>query len=301
VRRALGLALEQGLGRETAVIHGNLAGLLWGYEGPRAALDEMREVRAFCERRGIAEMTLQMSAAASSVLAELGQVEQALAEIGPLAEGIEAAGDMSWVEARALQLRLLAETGSAQHAPSPDPLLAAARENGLPDFVTVALTAAARLLVAQGHPERAQDLLIELNATQAMRHATYYLLPELLRTTLTLGDPVLAGDFAAGIEPRSPVAEHAVASARAQLAEADHRHADAAQLYREAGERWQQFGNVPERAYALLGQGRCLRALGDASAEVPLAEARDLFVSMGYKPALAETEKLLAETVAKTA
>jgi hypothetical protein len=52
---------------------------------------------------------------------------------------------------------------------------------------------------------------------------------------------------------------------------------------------------------ALLGQGRCLRALGDASAEVPLAEARDLFASMGYKPALAETEKLLAETVAKTA
>jgi hypothetical protein len=34
---------------------------------------------------------------------------------------------------------------------------------------------------------------------------------------------------------------------------------------------------------------------------VPLAEARDLFASMGYKPALAETEKLLAETVAKTA
>ena len=27
----------------------------------------------------------------------------------------------------------------------------------------------------------------------------------------------------------------------------------------------------------------------------------DLFASMGYKPALAETEKLLAETVAKTA
>jgi len=32
---------------------------------------------------------------------------------------------------------------------------------------------------------------------------------------------------------------------------------------------------------------------------VPLAETRDLFASMGYKPALAETEKLLAETVAR--
>jgi hypothetical protein len=41
--------------------------------------------------------------------------------------------------------------------------------------------------------------------------------------------------------------------------------------------------------------------LGDAAAEVPLAEARDMLASMGYKSALAETEKLLAETVAKTA
>ena len=38
-------------------------------------------------------------------------------------------------------------------------------------------------------------------------------------------------------------------------------HADAAALYGEAAARWQQFGNVPEHAYALLGQGRCLLAL----------------------------------------
>ena len=72
-------------------------------------------------------------------------------------------------------------------------------------------------------------------------------------------------------------------------------------MYTDAADRWRTFGNVPERAYALLGQGRCLVALGDWAAEAPLAEARDLFALMGYKPALAETEKLLAETVAKTA
>jgi tetratricopeptide (TPR) repeat protein len=37
LRRALGLALEQGLGRETAVIHGNLTGMIWLYQGPQAA------------------------------------------------------------------------------------------------------------------------------------------------------------------------------------------------------------------------------------------------------------------------
>jgi hypothetical protein len=43
----------------------------------------------------------------------------------------------------------------------------------------------------------------------------------------------------------------------------------------------------------VLGQGRCLTALGQPEAEPPLREARDLFASMGYKPALAETEALL--------
>jgi hypothetical protein len=71
---------------------------------------------------------------------------------------------------------------------------------------------------------------------------------------------------------------------------------DAAILYADAAQRWHEFGNVPERAYALLGQGRCLSALGDSRAEQPLTEARGLFASMGYAPALAETEALLAES-----
>ena len=54
----------------------------------------------------------------------------------------------------------------------------------------------------------------------------------------------------------------------------------------------------PVRAYAPLGQGRCLAALGQADAEQSLREAQELFASMGYKPALAETEALLGETEA---
>jgi len=63
-----------------------------------------------------------------------------------------------------------------------------------------------------------------------------------------------------------------------------------------AAERWHQFGNVPERAYALLGHGRCLTALSKPDAEAPLREARELFASMGYKPTLAETDALLGKT-----
>jgi hypothetical protein len=72
----------------------------------------------------------------------------------------------------------------------------------------------------------------------------------------------------------------------------------AADCHAEAATRWQQFGNVPERAHALLGHGRCLRALGRLGAEQPLREARDLFAAMGYKPPLAETDALLEQAVA---
>jgi hypothetical protein len=52
---------------------------------------------------------------------------------------------------------------------------------------------------------------------------------------------------------------------------------------------------VPTRC---SGQGRCLAALGRPEATEPLREACDLFASMSYKPALAETEALLGESEA---
>jgi class 3 adenylate cyclase len=70
---------------------------------------------------------------------------------------------------------------------------------------------------------------------------------------------------------------------------------EAALQYADAAERWRGFGNVPEQAYALLGHGRCLAALRDPNAAEPLRQARGLFESLGYRPALEETEALLAD------
>jgi hypothetical protein len=102
----------------------------------------------------------------------------------------------------------------------------------------------------------------------------------------------VARRLADALEPRYPLDEHALCAAHAQLAEAAGDHAGAATLYAEAAARWQEFGNAPERAHALLGQGRCLRALGDPG-EHPLHQAAELFSLMSYRPALAETESLL--------
>ena len=298
VRRALQLALEQGQGRETAVIYGNFAWVVWFYQGPQAALDAFGEGIAFCERRGITEVTLHLRSESLSLLAELGETEQALAQAGPLADRLQTAGDIDHVSTRALQLRLLAERGTPQQAPAPDELVTAARDMGLPGFIALAFAAAAQLLLARRQPEQAQTLLHELDQLTAVRTELGSELPSVLRVALALDDPTLAERLAAGTEPTTPLREHALASAQAQLAEAAGDHTAAARLYQQAAQRWQQFGNVPERAYALLGRGRCLLTLDGAGAEASLAEARDLFASMGYKPALAETEVLLAEAAA---
>jgi tetratricopeptide (TPR) repeat protein len=297
IRRALRLALEQGLGREAAVIHLNLAWTCSAYDGPAAALEVVQEGIAFCEQRGIREVTLSMRAASLTFLAELGQTEQALAEVGPLADRLEAAGDISYLDSRVLQLRLLAECGTPQQITAPEEFVTTVREIGIADVTAIGLTSAAQLLLAQGQPEQAHALLHELDELPG---GPPHLggLPSLLRAALALGDPPLAQRLATGIEPVTPRDEHAVASAQAQLAEAAGDRTAAAELYRDAAERWRQFGNVPERAYALLGQGRCLTALGKPEAEAPLREAHEFFTTLAYQPALAETQTLLGESEA---
>jgi hypothetical protein len=59
------------------------------------------------------------------------------------------------------------------------------------------------------------------------------------------------------------------------------------------------LGVVPEQAFALLGQGRCLVALGHLTEAVqPLNQARDIFQKLQAAPALAETDALLQQATA---
>jgi hypothetical protein len=65
-------------------------------------------------------------------------------------------------------------------------------------------------------------------------------------------------------------------------------------VYADAAARWHDFGVPFEEGQALLGQGRCLMALGRTpEAAAPLAAARDIFERLGAKPALIEVDRLL--------
>jgi class 3 adenylate cyclase/tetratricopeptide (TPR) repeat protein len=303
LRRALDLALEQGLGRETAVIYGNFAGAVLSYPGPQVGLEATEEAAAFCERRGITELALQVRAQIPTVLAALGQTDQALVEVGPLVEQIEATGDMSWLDTCAEQLRLLAECGSTGRPRDPNELVAAVREIGLPDQIAIVVVSCAQLMLAQGEPDEARMLLRELEGLGA-DPALGQLLPSVLRVVLALDELPLAERLAApalAAEPSigfaGPYDPRVLASVQAELAEAHGEQAEAAAHYADAAGRWQEFGSVPERAYALLGQGRCLAALNDPGASEPLRLAEELFALMRYEPARAQAQALRAALV----
>ncbi len=295
MRSALALAVEQGQGRTAAQLHNNLADSAWQFEGAEAALAACREGIDFCERRGIAEYGLSIAGMSATLLAELGLPEEAVAVAEPAAERLEAAGDIFFTEPRSTVLRQLVERGQHGGVAGVDEFVATARDSDSPQVYALVLTAAARVLLAQGHRTSARELLVELTQLPEVYAEAYYAesLPAIVRTALALGEPELAGRLVERVEPVTPLFEHALAAAGAQLAEADGEHTEAVPLYAAAAERWREFGNVPERAYALLGQGRCLSVIGSPDAQQPLQEARELFGSMGYQPAVAETEALI--------
>ncbi len=302
MRRALALAIDQGLGRDAAGLYNNLSLVAWQFEGPPAALALCDEGIDFCERRGIAGLATWIATQRLTFVAACGHADRALADAESLAAHGEAAGLSSVIEARSVQLGLRGRRGEGVDTAAAEQLVATARETGGPELIAMGFSAVAELMLASGHHERATALLEELERTSANRGDPYYVaaLPELVRCALALGKPALAVRLMAGVEPRAPLQQHALATCRAALAEAAGDHATAASAYADAATRWRQFGEVPELANALLGQGRCLAALGTPGADGPLRVARELFTTMGYAPAVIETDALLRGAVAPT-
>jgi tetratricopeptide (TPR) repeat protein len=300
MERALSILVESGVGQDAAVLQNNLAIARYPLQGPARSLAAFEEGIAFCEARGLAAVAVFIGANCPGLLTELGRAEEAIERAAALSAAMEGSGNaQDACEVRASELALRLSRGGRGAPEEIEWLISTARTVRHAEVSGLALAVAAAALAPEA-PERASLLLTEFEQLQGVRETSYYArqLPAVIRTALAAGDPELAARLLAGFETRYLLEEHALCSARAQLAEHAGEHAEAAGLYAEAAERWKAFGNVPERAHALLGQGRCLAALGRREAEEPLREARELFASMGYMPALAETEALFGESEA---
>jgi class 3 adenylate cyclase len=302
MEQALALMIEQGAGRDAAVLQNNLAVARIALEGPARSLAAFEQGIAFCEQRGLTEIAAGLASNCPDGLVALGRTQEALDQAATLAAAAEASGDTpTLIELRAVELTTQLNQGNTDDASSrADWFVATARELASADQSVTALAAAAAARLATGQPDQARALLAELDQTPGAHESVNYAqrLTAMVRTALAAGDTTLAHTLTDRLQPHFPLHDHALTACRAQLAETAGDHTQAATLYADAAQRWSEFGSVPERAHALLGHGRCLLALGDPAAEVPLAAARELFKSMGYKPALAETETLLQQTTA---
>jgi hypothetical protein len=169
------------------------------------------------------------------------------------------------------------------------------------------LQAAAVARAALGHDDAAAVLLARIGALPGVHETGHYIsyLPACVRLALSLGTPELAQRLTDRLEahtPHTPSAAISLASAHAALAEARGEHQAAADGYAKAAEGWQGRDVIAEQAFALLGRGRCLSALGQSvEAALALEEARAIFRTLQAAPALAETDALLQPATARKA
>jgi hypothetical protein len=123
-----------------------------------------------------------------------------------------------------------------------------------------------------------------------------WMMPEAVRLALRWSGLDLAGRLRHRGDGLLPIHQHVMLTVEALLAEADGDHEAAAAGFGDTAPRWHDFGVPYEEAQALLGQGRCLEALGRAAeAAAPLAAAHEIFARLGAGPALAEAGELMQQ------
>jgi class 3 adenylate cyclase/tetratricopeptide (TPR) repeat protein len=305
MRRALEAAISQGLGREVAVLHNNLAEHLIRIEGPRARLELLRQGVDFVERRGMVEWVLVLAAQTVETMVDLGQIDQAMTAADTLVRRIESTDDwMSLLVVRLAQGWVLTRRGEFAEAHRiAQWAVEQGRDSGDPQFLAAALPLAATARFGTGDAAGATAFLAELEQIPNVRLTPSYApnLPEATRVAIAADDEGLATRLIDGFEPVYPLDEHALTTVRALLAEQRGNLAGAADLFADAAERWAQFDMPWECAQALLGEGHCRLVLGrSAEASDRLRAARDTFTALNARPALTRTDALLQQALALT-
>ena len=298
LRRAFAAAEAQGLGAERSLLYRNYAGAIAMVEGPQASLQVGQEGLEFARRRGAQEDVLSSRVGLVDTLADMGEWDEALALAAALAPVLEETDDVwNLLTLRSQQALLLACRGEGSEA---EPFVRWLTEKGRQSesvFIKAwALLAASAVHLMLDDTRSARDLLVEVAAMPRPGGVTYDLwtVPEAVRTALAADEGELAVRLGEDHASPLPIGEHVRATVAALLAETRGEPEEAATGFAVAAERWHDFGVPYEEGHALLGQGRCLVALGRAPEAAPvLGQAREIFARLGAKPALAEVDRLL--------
>ena len=267
-------------------------------EGPHAALATAERFAALSRERAWASGEVDALGLLLDLLSIGGRWDEALAAAPEALEQMEATGDaLELIQAKPGLALLRVWRGETDLALSlAEWSLDKARDFQVAVLLSHALIAAAAAR-APADPPAARALLEELRGVLDASFAYYnvFELPQMLRSAHEIAGLELAEQLTEWITGGVPTQRCARTYGDALLAEARREHEAAAAGFAAAALAWHDFGVPYEEGQALLGQGRCLVALGRVAEAAPLVEqARAIFSSLGAKPALAESQQILS-------
>jgi class 3 adenylate cyclase len=272
--------------------------------GPGSALETMHSSIELSERIGDVSSAAWARSSTLCPLFDLGEWNEAIATADRCVRDAEERGSdafLTWVKA------LLAIISSLRgHHREAATLLADVRsvavESTDGQIRATVLSAAVLVGSMRGDHDDAMALTKGLSESQDMKSDWYYVsrTPILARACVAAGRPDLLPSLTEGVSPKPRGHENALISVEAIRSESSGAFGKAAQTYADAAERWSSFPSVPERAFSLLGMGRCLLQLGDPDATFPLRDARDIFFSLGATPLITDTDEMLAKAIQQT-
>ena len=298
VRRAVSLARERALARDTSLWLNNLATAVYAFEGSASALAAAREAVELAESRGLIQTALNARATCLEFLYHMGDWDDLVQGAAVLASRVAETAATGIHDMKAIVGEVLLCRGdTAGAAAVVDGLVEKARGLGEAQWMIAFMSVSAEVALRRGDPRETSALLTELLGAPEIRLSYNFpaYLPRIVRNAIEAGDIELGEKFLDGFEAVAPVHAHALRVAAAQIAEARRDFPDGASAYAEAAEGWEHLGFVPEQAFALLGHGRCLIQLGDSSADLPLRRARTLFDGVGARPRVDECDTLIMQ------
>ena len=300
-RRAIEEGEAQGIGGELCRIHNNRAVTISAWEGSSSALGPLRENIEYSRKRGMKFWEQAGVSMEVIMLTDLGRWDEALRAARDAEPQLVASEYVEHLTNLRLSVAFIAmvrgDDGAAETAVSW--LEEHGRADGLlPSSRAWCLAVAARCRSMQGRTAEAHGLLADcadLGELAATSVGLLGWLPAFVQASLACGDIGLAARFGSAPQATVPRDEINAFLVSAMLAEAHDERDAAAGSYAAAAARADDLSAPYEEAWGLLGQGRCLMALGRATqAARPLAAAGEIFARLGAKPALEEAVALLA-------
>jgi tetratricopeptide (TPR) repeat protein len=268
----------------------------WCGAGPAAGAEALRTAEDIAGRRGLDRPAHWYRASLAEPLFDLGDWDEVLRIDDEIASWERERGRSSMgVFAPPSVAKIFTARGELPAAAAVvEELVPRAREVEGQGAMWAVLAAAAGEEAARGESASAVALLQEFEQLTPDVAEVLGWLPEIARVCARTGELGVLERLLAAAGALHPRLGRWVWSPRAIFAEASGDHEEAETLYARAEREWNELGFVVERAYALLGLGRCRLALGrPADAAQPLGETRGIFAKLGARPLVADADELL--------